>query len=537
MRRSKLLGATALLVFATACSTETDPADTTVGDDDTGGAEESDTGTDEVPANWIPALGIDIVEVEANQGTRVVIGGPDGEWVDGANRNTYLLSDRDTLIRVHFTVADGWEAHDIKAVLTVQAPGGEPSIHEQEIEVTGDSSPTALNRTFYFGLVAELGETLPGTTYQVELFAKDTEQDPAMPQGDAINPAAGPNQIGLEDTPLQMKVMLVPIHYTGDGKDLLPDLTDENVAKLIDGLYEQNPTREVIWQIRPQPVEYTNYLSQLGSLLPMMSATKQNDAADPNLYYHALINTGCFIEDCASSGTVGIANLASDSKQDSLSRVAASIWYEVDSTADTFVHEVGHNQGFSHVACPGADAAGPDPSYPYADGKIGNWGFGIRGFSLHNPTAAHDYMSYCGNTWVSDWRWSKAYSRIRTLTSWDLGAAPAEPDPNIMGSEVLVGAMYPDGTEEWFVLDGGVDLEETRPGEGVEFVVGGQAVARPAVVRTMSDDATQWVMVPMPDGVDLADVASMTHVRDGQTRRVIAPAQVRANPATTIKAP
>ena len=309
---------------------------------------------------WIPALGIDIVEVEANQGTRVVIGGPDGEWIDGASRNTYLLSDRDTLIRVHYTVADGWEPHDVKALLTVQSPGGQPVTHEQELEVTGDSSPTALNRTFYFGLVAELGEAVPGTTYQVDLFARPRDQDPAWPGGS--DPAAGPQQIGFEGDPMRIKVMLVPIRYTGDGNDLLPELTDEHVRQLIDGLYEHNPSRSSTRSARSR--SSTTSPDQLGSLLPLMAAAKQKDGADANVYYHALIDIGCSVVGCASSGGGHRRARRPTSTPRSTGWPRHSGSATPTSTAETFVHEVGHNQGFSHVACPGADAAGPDPSSP-----------------------------------------------------------------------------------------------------------------------------------------------------------------------------
>ena len=537
MRRPKLpptalLSLCVPLLAASACSDDSNTGQT----DDVAGTE-SDTDTGEMQVNWVPALGIDIIEVEANQGTRVPIGGPGGAWVDGNQRNTHLISARDTLVRVHFTVAEGWQPHDVKGVLHIIKPGGEEVTQEQIINVVGDSSPTSLTRTFYYGLSASLGETEAGTRYQVELLEVDTTQDSSLPDLADVNPASGPEQIGYEDTPLQMKIVLVPVHYTGDG-DRLPDLSDANVEKLINAFYEQNPVREIFHQIRPQPIEYSNFLNQLATVLPMLAAAKQNDGADANVYYHGLIDTGCMIEGCTNAGTVGIANgISGDKQSDSLSRVAVSIWHDVDFTISTAVHEVGHNQGFYHIECPGQNAAGTDPSYPYADGKIGNWGFGIRGYTFHNPTVSFDYMTYCDKTWVSDWRWSKAFTRIATLTSWDAGApVPEGPDAGLIGTEVLVGALYPDGSEEWFVLDGGIEPEQIRPGEGVLFEVGGHTVQQPAVVRTLSDDRSEWVMVPMPEGVDLADVDALTHVRDGALRRKLEPSMIRANPGGPLKA-
>ena len=535
MTRHPLLLSTLVLPLALfACSDDsTGPADAA---DEVGDGTDSTDSTDESqPANWVPALGIAILEVEANQGTRIPIGKANGEWVDGSGRNTFLSSERDTLIRVHFTVDPGWNPHEVRARLTINHSSfAEPIVREQDLLVEGDSTPTSLQRTFYFGLIQTEGETVAGATYRVELFERDTEQDTTLPQLANVTPASGPAAIGFESYPMQMKIVLVPIHYTGDGKDMYPDLGEENLKILIDSMYEENPVQEVIYQVRSQAVPYTQTLNQLGSLLPIMAQTKQQDGADANVYYHAMITTGCFIEGCASSGTVGIANLPGDSKNDSLMRVAASILFEVESTADTFVHEVGHNQGLSHVFCPDGNSAGNDPAYPYPDGQIGNWGFGIREFSLHNPTASHDYMTYCGNTWPSDWTFNKTFNRIRTLTSWDFGA-PAPDDEGWMGENILVGALYPDGSEEWFTLAGGIDLEEIRPNESLEFQLDGETVPMPAVVRTLSDDQTQWVYAPLPTR-QFGDIAAITHVRDGQ-RRAIDPSAVRVAGPDTIQAP
>lgn len=513
-----------LTVAATACA---DSA--ALGDEDTAAASASgEAGDGEVEEfEWVPALGIGITEVEANQGTRVPIGGPDGAWIDGGGRNTFLVSDRDTLIRAHWEVADGWQPHEVRAVLTVVAPTGTTE-HEQIVVVEGDSTPTSLARTFYFGLVAEVGETSPGTSYQLELFEKDTEQDASLPELARVNPSAGAMQVGFETSPMEMKVMLVPIHYVADGKDRRPDLSEDNLDVFLDHLYEQNPVQDVQYQIHSE-VPYTQVMNNLGSLLPIMAQLKDQEGADSNIYYHALIDIDCAVAGCGSSGVAGIAYLSNPTQSDSLQRVAATIYYDIESSAETFVHEIGHNQGFSHVECPDADAAGPDPSYPYTDGKIGNWGFGIRTFGLHNPTASHDYMTYCSNTWASDWTFNKAYQRIKTLTSWDYGA-PA-PDPGdaseLIGSERLVGAIYPDGTEEWFTLSGGVRVDELSPGEGVDFEYAGHTVRQPAAVHTLSDDETQWVIVPMPDGLEFDAIDSLDHLRDGQVRRSFDRHQVR----------
>jgi hypothetical protein len=482
---------------------------------------------------WVPARGISILEIEANQGTRVALTGEEGEWVGPSQRNMKLVSDRDTLLRVHWTVDDGWKPHEVKARMTLDVGDGKPIVREQTKVVSGDSTRTALDRTFYFGLVADEGETVPGAKVRIELLESHVEQNTSLEKAVQMAPASGSELIGFEADPMHMKVVLVPIHYTGDGNDRMPDLNEANVKTLIDALYEENPVQEIKYQVRGQ-IGYDKPMVNLGALLPIMSAVKSKDGADPNIYYHAFIDIGCPVVGCGAYGVAGIAQMAGSGENASLSRVAASVWWDkngsVKRTADTFVHELGHNQGLAHVACPGVNAAGPDPNYPYPNGKIGEWGFGIRSFTLHNPTATHDYMSYCGNAWGSDWTFLKTYDRIRKLTSWDMGAAEmgasAEDDEWVMGEQLVIGAMYPDGTEQWFTLPGGIDVEEIVPDETLAFDIDGQEIEQPTVIRTLSDGETQWVVAPLPEGMGLDAVEQVKHVRHGEIRRVVPRAEI-----------
>jgi hypothetical protein len=480
-------------------------------------------------AKWVPARGISILEVEANQGTRVALTGESGEWFGANQRNMRLLSNRDTLLRVHWKVADGWQPHEVKARMTLDLGNGQPPIVQEQIKlVSGDSTRTALDRTFYFGLAADQGVAVPGARVQVELLEPDTDQNTSLAAGVPLSPASGPELVGFEAEPMQLKVMLVPIHYTGNGNDRMPDLSEANVKLLIDSLHEENPVQEVRYQVRGH-IGYDKPMTNLGSLLPLLSAVKSKDKADPNVYYHGFIDIGCPVVGCGSFGVAGIALMAGDKQNASNSRVAATVFWasksgSISRTVGTFVHEVGHNQGLAHVACAGLEAAYPDPNYPYEGGKIGEWGFGIRSFSLHNPASSHDYMSYCGNSWGSDWTYLKAYNRIRTLTSWDFGGSEmnaAGSDEWVMGEQLVVGALYPDGTEEWFTLPGAIDVEEIAANETLAVALGGQEFEQPTVVHTLSDGQTQWVVAPLPEGIDIAAVDQVTHLRGGELRRVI----------------
>jgi len=65
----------------------------------------------------------------------------------------------------------------------------------------------------------------------------------------------------------------------------------------------------------------------------------------------------------------------------------------------TFVHEMGHTFGLRHAPCGGA--AGPEPSFPFSDGRTGNWGMNTTvSPAVLMPPARTDVMGYCENQWV-----------------------------------------------------------------------------------------------------------------------------------------
>ncbi len=512
-----------------ACADDGTISSSTTDDGDPGASD-----TDPALVNWQPARGISITEIEANQGTRVAITGEGGEWRGPDQRNMLLVSNRDTLIRVHFEVDEGWRPREVMARLTLDVGAAAPIVKDQIMLVNDGSSRNSLTRTFYFGLVAENGETVPGARISVELLEGDYDVDTSVPERVNVAPASGPQLLGFESDPMQMKVMLVPIRYTGgEGDERVPNLDEANVDTLIDALYEHNPVSEIIYQVRGA-VEYDEPMENLGSLLPLMAALKQHDGVDPNIYYHAFIDIGCPVVGCGSSGVAGIAVVAGSTQNAGTTRVGASVFWtsqtdNIEMTTGTFVHEIGHNQGLAHVACPGVDAASPDPGYPYDKGMIGEWGFGIRSLTLHSPTSSHDYMTYCGNTWGSDWTYLKTYERIRTLTSWDFADAGHEAgagdeaglDEWVMGEELVVGALYPDGTEQWFALDGAIEVEEIAGGETLAFELDGRSIEQPVVLRTLSDGETQWVIAPLPEGRHIDEVERLEHRRGGEVRRVL----------------
>lgn len=486
----------------------------------------------------LPARGITITEVEANQGTAVLIG-RDGEWVGADGRNAYMIRDRDTLIRLQHTVDANWIPREILGVLHLRtADGTELAPRTRKFFVEGPSDPKNLNTNFYFSVLAE--EAQPGLSYWVELLEVEDVDVSGLAEGINVTPS-GYEAIGYEKTPLEMKVVLVPIEYTYIDPPTLVEPTEADIELVRDDLLQTNPLQTVDLVVH-EPYTYTQHITNLGQLLSPMRSLRGNDGADPNVYYHAIVD----VRGPSVNMVAGIANLTGDTQNDGLNRVAATVWFKQSEeippsgSSGTIVHEVGHNQGFSHVYCPNAatEAAGPDPNYPHEGGKIGVYGFGIRSFRLYTPTAAHDYMTYCGNAWVSDWTWNKAYKRIKTLTSWDYEGAGsgAGQSANTPNQPLLVGTLFPDGNEDWWVLMGPAPQPEQLGSEQRILVMSDGAVVDEVhtQVSTLSDDATQVVIAAL--NVRLDEVEAITRVDWQGHSRVMGLDSIHIDHAVTVNA-
>ena len=476
-----------------------------------------------------PARGISIVSVEANQGVGVTL--IEGEAYFGPDeRNAHLVRNRDTLVRFQHVIDDPerWIPRELTGILHIVPPGEDPTelLRVRTIFVDGDSDPRKLGENFFFSLLAD--EALPGTRFWLELRESDGGIDvSSLDEGRASVPSE-PLEIGFEPTDLEIEVVIVPVDYQWVDPPRYPDITDEDIQIFHDELLQQNPVQDIEISIRDEPLVWDEQLSNLGSLLSPTRALKEADEAPPNVYYHAFVDVG----GSSVNMVAGIAWLTNDTMDHGPRRTAATVYYkritegdpETDepdtiypptSSARTWVHEIGHNQGLSHVYCPGADSANPDPDYPHDNGKIGGFGFGIRSFHLHTPTASHDYMTYCGNSWVSDWTWNKTYERIQTLTSWN-GAAivPSEKVPT------LVGTLFADGSEEWWLFEGAApDPEALSSSERVEFWREGQPHVAQAEISMLSDGQTRVLTVPVPERfVAELDERGLQAVVDGLSR-------------------
>jgi hypothetical protein len=497
------------------------PSDST----STGAMADSTTGVDSTTGGpWEAPLargGIAVEWVQANQGVGVSIGA-EGTGVGPADRAAPLIANRITLFRAFWTVPDDWAPREIEGRLIVRHADGTEEVVTNTALVDGPAFEGDLNRSFYWGLMAE--QTQPGLQYRVELYETtpdhDADPEPAVPP---MLPNDGSlAYVGIEDSYLVLKTVVVPYIYDdGAGCSTTPDTSEETMQLYQDLMFMQNPIDRLDFEIH-EPIVWNTPLESFLPLHSHLVGLRGDDMAPPETYYYGLIDV------CSGGlgGAGGQANGIPDDPVDpamAYQRVSAGLSLDPDWSAETFVHEVGHSQGRRHVACDGE--AGTDPSYPYQGGDVGEWGFGVVDFLLRHPTVNKDYMTYCHPTWVGTWGWNKVYPVIRGLSEWDEGFPGGPPAPPggtqasplelaLSGNagkgatrslpfagSVLIGSIEPNGREHWITAPGELPASAERGPVHVELRAAGTLVAElPAHVQSLQDgDGGTLVIVPLPD--------------------------------------
>ena len=521
MRRSSILGFSLFVGFA--CGPD-DPATASSGGGGTEGDGASETGSDDAGQTSevadesgestasepefepYPARGITLTEIYADHGVHVPVY-RDGAWVDGSGRNAELIANRNTLIRAFWELEPDFEPRVIEGRLVLTQPDGSQESASRLFMVEGQSVPNNLDSNIYFIAPAEL--VTPGVQFHIELYETTDDMRDTPEPAQSVFPAE-PSYIGIESTPMELQVVIVPIdHDTGPNCPEPPEITDDELQYLSDQLFMQNPVNRVV-MTRRDPVPYTQSMNSFNGVLGFLADLRDSDGADPAAYYYGVVRPCDGGPDGVGGQAISIPGFPS--MDNGWARTSVGRWYgSLSSTANTFVHEVGHTQGRRHIFCNG-DEGGTDPSYPYDAGDIGVWGFGSMDFSLHSPTAAKDYMTYCGNTWVSDWTWRQVSPYIRELTSWGAQGPVGQPE-----GHVLVGLIDPHtGDETWFTTPGRASALPADGNESLRWTsTEGAVTALDAVVTPMGDNDAYAIVADLPQELTVADLGALSRLHEG----------------------
>ncbi|MBC7896848.1 MAG: hypothetical protein H7066_15635, partial [Cytophagaceae bacterium] len=210
-----------------------------------------------------------------------------------------------------------------------------------------------------------------------------------------IESAEGDNSYPTSGTPLTMDVRTLPsfdirfVPVTQSVNGLTGGVTAGNVGSYLAWTTKLFPIGAVDVDVRAPYTTNAGVLQSSngnGAWSQVLSELNALRTADGSTRYYAGIAKVTY-----SSGIAGLGYVPGRS---TLS------WDQLPSASEVVAHELGHNFGRFHAPCGGA--GGPDPSYPYAGGQIGVYGYDVAMSSLKAPTTS-DLMGYCNINWISDY--------------------------------------------------------------------------------------------------------------------------------------
>lgn len=326
-----------------------------------------------------------------------------------------VVAGRDALVRVFVQTGGTYDGTPVTANLVL----GDSATHRQLFQVvgsiTGASAEGDLGSTLNFNVPG--AAIVSGVTYRVDLVQPtSTGPNPAAstPAGGSFDPLGA-----VSDGP-GLKLVIVPVQYGADGSNRLPDTSPTQLQAYRDDFMAHYPIDSIDLTVGA-PFPWTEAATADGTgwndLLTAMADYRQAQGAPDDTYYFAAFEPGDTFGDYCGSGCIaGLGWVGSAT--DTWSRAAIGLGYTGSVSYDTAIHEIGHNQGRNHAPC--GTTGGLDPSFPYANGDIGDWGYDIIGQQLYQPGMASDMMSYCGPKWISDYNYAAIFANLQAVNGAEI---------------------------------------------------------------------------------------------------------------------
>ncbi|MDP3275040.1 MAG: M66 family metalloprotease [Deltaproteobacteria bacterium] len=382
-----------------------------------------------------------VSEVAMFQGVRVAVFAR-GAIAPMAGRNAPLIAGRAAAVRAYVTPAAGFRARMVTAEL-LWDEGGTTSVLRESRMISGASSDMDPAGVFTFRVDA--ARVRSGARYAVRVLSDTGPTSSGAGTSDARVPRDGTlAALDLSPVPGSLRVTLVPVRWTGDRSNRLPDTSPEQLGRMRTLLIALYPLTAVDFTVHA-PIDFgsTTFTGNVnfGSLNGVIANLRDREAPGDDVYYFGLVAPATTREIyCGRSCVTGQSYVVSNPTDASI-RVGSGVGFTGDDTAWTFAHELGHLFGREHAPC---STSGADRAYPHALGRIGVWGFDPRDATFFSPMSTTDFMGYCDPQWVSDYTYRALYSRAVALRGTVSGLV-SEAAP----TTVFVGALAADGALTW----------------------------------------------------------------------------------------
>lgn len=488
------------------------------------------------PPPTVPATGIRLVELEANQAIGVALA-EDGEWIDPGDRRAPIIAGRPLLFRAFWELDGDFDPRRIEAQLTLSYADGSEVIRREVKLLSEEPDRNRLDGTFSWLLepdevqaemqvaVGLYEEPALGTPPEVEAEPSPEPVDPELPEPVEPNPAgqptvepsvegvriptAGTVPLEVDGTPRVMTIVTIPLLSESGA----PIVSPARIDRLRESVFDHYPVQDVIVELR-DPVEVDNSGSE-NQLFGALREACEEDNAPSHHFYHMIVNR--------EDGGFSYAGVASGRVQENRTCRGLSLTFVrpdddiavVNGNLSTYVHELGHNVGRSHIPC----GTSGDDSFPYEDGDIGAQGFSLSERTFRNREDYHEMMGYCRPRWISDWQFSQLAGVLEEIQSWgqELRTGPL--------GRSLTGYLG-DGPPHWILDEGSGEMDlSLTPSRFAEFVgEDGSVHPAPLSIEKSSSGRTQTVTVDLPDGFS------------GDTARVFIDGVVHAVDLTELEA-
>ncbi len=340
-----------------------------------------------------------------------------------------LLANRRTLIRAMVAPVDGEMPREITGRLRFRSSSGDDDVVlESKAFILTPSIDGNLASSLTWILEPE--DVTPALTLKVALYETrievlSDEEDLVVDAPQARWPITGRSRLRPREAP-RLRVRLVPLANPipqTDEVGRIPEVTPALLERLQEKVLERFPVGEVQLEVATpltlaEPVEaygagWQDAAAQLADVYP---------TANGVITFGLLAPTERRADFCPLNCVQGVTQIVETDSEGLpvFGSVALALAYDDDTTAETFVHELGHTLGRHHAPCD-VDDDTVDPNYPHADGKIGSWGWNAKTESLR-PPSDRDFMSYCSPTWVSPYQ---THALLEALDA--LAAEPSVP--------------------------------------------------------------------------------------------------------------
>ncbi len=410
----KKLLALALVAFLGCAQSSNDGDDNSGDTGTTADGTSGNDGGDGAPTGAL-AADISITNVTVLQAVEVTVV---KNGVLATTPNAPVVAGRKGVVRAFVYPSSGWQPHPLTGVLTLTT-GGVPTVFTASLTPSAASADATFASTFDFDVDATSFDT--DTTFLVQIL---DPQATGAGNSSAQFPTSGTAvSLGVQ-TSGAVKIYVYPINFTAySAGTAATDASDVTAYQnIVMGMY---PATSVVLTVQGT-LDYAGPVPQANgtnwsALLNAMLAKRAGDPTPDVYYYGAFAPTASFDSYCGGGCIAGLSSIPSSpmniAQKASIGLVYGGSAAYQQATGQTMAHEVGHGHGRMHSPTNNtvqycSTPSNIDPSYPYANGAIGVWGYDINTAQPIDPSMFYDVMGYCASDWISDYTYSAIFNWV-----------------------------------------------------------------------------------------------------------------------------